>query len=63
MSPWLLVGSTILTQDAEDEVQLFLHCGAWEEGPARGHLIEDAAHTPKQGEHSEQGRRSAGWLL
>lgn len=34
------------SQDAEDEVQLLLHCGAWEEGPACGHLIEDAAHTP-----------------
>lgn len=34
------------SQNAEDEVQLFFHCGAWEEGPACGHLIKDAANTP-----------------
>lgn len=46
-------GSCLLTQDAEDEVQLLLHCGAWEEGPACGHLVEYAAHAPGQGGHSE----------
>jgi hypothetical protein len=46
----------LLTQNAEDEVQLFFHCGAWEEGPAGGHLIEDAAYTPgKERYHKYKG--------
>lgn len=37
-----------LTQETEDEVQLLLDSGAWEEGLAGGHLIEDAAHAPAE---------------
>lgn len=48
MSPLLLRYKLHLTQNAKDEVQLFLHCGAWEEGPTCGHLIENTAHTPRQ---------------
>lgn len=47
------LGTNVLTQNSEDEVQLFFHCGAWEEGPACGHLIEDAAYTPGQERHHE----------
>lgn len=37
-----------LTKQPEDEVQLVLHCGAWEQGPAGSHLIEYTAHPPER---------------
>lgn len=41
MQPW-----QIFTQYPKNEMQLLLNCGAWEERPPCGHLIENAAHTP-----------------
>ena len=39
-----------LTQQPEDEVQLILHRGAGEQGPAGSHLVEYTAHTPERRE-------------
>lgn len=30
----------------EDQVQLVLDCGAGEQGPTTGHLVENASHAP-----------------
>lgn len=50
VAPWRRSGEyrKKLTQETEDEVQLLLDSGAWEEGLAGGHLIEDAAHAPAE---------------
>lgn len=40
--------SSRLTQQPEDQVQLFLHRGAGEHRPAGDHLVVDAANTPKK---------------
>lgn len=59
--PYSSLGTNfLLTQNAEDEVQLFFHCGTREEGPACGHLIEDASHTP--GQESTMSKGTDSWL-
>lgn len=45
-----------LTEESKDEVQLLLHRGAGEEGPARGHLVVNAAHAPA----GSNGQRASG---
>ena len=45
-----------LTQQSENEVQLILHCGAREQGPAGSHLIEYTAHPPREWSRAEEDR-------
>ena len=45
-----------LTQQSENEVQLILHCGAREQGPAGSHLIEYTAHPPRERSRAEEDR-------
>lgn len=60
-APWWR-GAAGLTEEAEDEVQLFLDRGAREEGPPCGHLVVNAAHTPATGSAAASDGGSAGLL-